>query len=96
MPPVPTTVAPTLSDGTVTLRPVNPDDIAAVVEQSLDPETVRWTTVPPNYTEACFPAFADAIGLFRKGLAEEGVDEAQVLEVLEAMGRALNAAVRAP
>ena len=57
MPPVPTTVAPTLSDGTVTLRPVTPDDIAAVVEQSLDPETVRWTTVPPNYTEADARAF---------------------------------------
>ena len=57
MPPVPTTAAPTLSDGTVTLRPVTPDDIAAVVEQSLDPETVRWTTVPPNYTEADARAF---------------------------------------
>ena len=48
MPPVPTTVAPTLSDETVTLRPVTPDDITAVVEQSLDPETVRWTSVPPK------------------------------------------------
>ncbi len=55
MPPVPPTaaptVAPTLSDGTVTLRPVTADDIAEVVEQSRDPETVRWTTVPPDYTE---------------------------------------------
>ena len=52
MPPDPptvlTTVAPTLSDGSVTLRPVTPDDVASVVEQSLDPETVRWTSVPPN------------------------------------------------
>ena len=47
-------------------------------------------------TEACFPAFADAVGLFRKGLGEEGVDEEQVLVVLEAVARALGAAVRAP
>ena len=61
MPPDPptvlTTVAPTLSDGTVTLRPVTPDDVASVVEQSLDPETVRWTSVPPDYTEADARAF---------------------------------------
>ncbi|HYQ33687.1 MAG TPA: GNAT family N-acetyltransferase, partial [Lapillicoccus sp.] len=61
MPPDPptvlSTVAPTLSDGTVTLRPVTPDDVAAVVEQSLDPETVRWTSVPPDYTEADARAF---------------------------------------
>jgi DNA-binding MarR family transcriptional regulator len=47
-------------------------------------------------TEACFPAFGDAIVLFRKALAEEGVDEGHVLDVFEAVDRALDAAVRAP
>jgi len=57
---------------------------------------IQLTAKGRRDTEACFPAFADAIGLFRKGLAEEGVDEEQVLVVLEAVARALGAAVRAP
>lgn len=57
---------------------------------------IQLTAKGRRDTEACFPAFADAIVLFRKALAEEGVDEGQVLEVLEAVGRALGAAVRAP
>ena len=52
MPSVTSAPAPTLTDGRVTLRPPTPDDVPAVVEQSRDPETVRWTTVPPDYTEA--------------------------------------------
>lgn len=47
-------------------------------------------------TEACFPAFSDAIMLFRKALADEGVDEAEVLTTLETLGRALDAAISAP
>ena len=35
---------------------------------------IQLTAKGRRDTEACFPAFADAIGLFRKGLAEEGVD----------------------
>lgn len=57
MPSAPSTVAPPLSDGTVTLRPVTPADLPAIVEQSRDPETVRWTTVPPDYTEEDARAF---------------------------------------
>jgi RimJ/RimL family protein N-acetyltransferase len=41
--------APTLTDGTVTVRPHRDDDVAAVVEQSQDPDSVRWTTVPTPY-----------------------------------------------
>ncbi len=42
---------PTLTDGVVTLRPLTMDDLEAVVEQSRDPETARWTFVPELYTE---------------------------------------------
>src|SRR3954452_16826670 len=42
-------VVPTLTDGVVTLRAHTPDDIEAVVEQSADPLSVRWTTVPTPY-----------------------------------------------
>ncbi len=49
-PTIPPTVVPTLSDGTVTLRPLTAADMGALVEQSRDPETLRWTTVPPDYT----------------------------------------------
>jgi len=40
---------PTLTDGTVTVRAHRDDDVPAVVEQSQDPESVRWTTVPTPY-----------------------------------------------
>ena len=49
MPPAPP-AAPTLSDGTVTLRALSDDDIPAIVEQSTDVETVRWTTLWEGYT----------------------------------------------
>ena len=41
---------PTLTDGDVTLRAHRIEDAAAVVEQCVDPVSVRWTTVPPGYT----------------------------------------------
>jgi RimJ/RimL family protein N-acetyltransferase len=41
--------APTLTDGTVTLRAHRADDVEAVVAQSVDPASVRWTTVPTPY-----------------------------------------------
>lgn len=43
---------PTLTNGDVTLRAHRLADIAAIVEQCTDPESVRWTTVPLNYDEA--------------------------------------------
>lgn len=51
--------APTLTDGVVTLRTLVMADLAAVVEQSQDPETVRWTFVPRPYTEADGREFID-------------------------------------
>jgi RimJ/RimL family protein N-acetyltransferase len=41
--------APTLTDGVVTLRAHRDADIPAVVEQSTDPLSVRWTRVPVPY-----------------------------------------------
>jgi ribosomal-protein-alanine N-acetyltransferase len=41
---------PTLTDGEVTLRAHRLSDVDQVVEQCVDPESVRWTTVPAPYT----------------------------------------------
>ena len=44
------TAAPTLTDGTVTLRAHRNTDVDAVVGQCQDEESLRWTTVPRGYT----------------------------------------------
>ena len=41
---------PTLADGDVTLRAHRIEDAEAAVEQCIDPTSIRWTTVPLNYT----------------------------------------------
>lgn len=51
MPAAPTQ-APTLTDGTVTLRAHRADDVQRIWEQSQDPESIRWTTVPVPYSRA--------------------------------------------
>ena len=58
MPPADSLV-PTLTDGVVTLRPLVTTDVSAVVEQSRDPETMRWTFVPRPYTEDDGRQFVD-------------------------------------
>lgn len=40
---------PTLSDGTITLRPPRPDDAPGALRACQDPEIQRWTTVPSPY-----------------------------------------------
>src|SRR3954468_18459779 len=40
---------PTLTDGVVTLRRHHEDDVDAIVEQSRDPLSRRWTEVPDPY-----------------------------------------------
>jgi len=52
---------PTLSDGVVTLRAHSADDIDRLVEQCLDAETIRWTTVPLGYTGDDARRFVDEI-----------------------------------
>lgn len=41
---------PRLTDGVVTLRAHHDDDIPRVLEQSIDPVSVRWTTIPVPYS----------------------------------------------
>ena len=43
---------PVLGDGHVVLRAHAEADVARIVEQCVDPDSVRWTTVPTPYTEA--------------------------------------------
>ena len=52
--------APTLTDGVVTLRPHTADDAEPIVEQSRDPETLRWTTVPRPYGHDDAVAFIES------------------------------------
>ncbi|HET7431961.1 MAG TPA: GNAT family protein [Nocardioides sp.] len=49
--------APTLTDGTVTLRAHRPEDAEGSYEQSLDPVSRQWTTVPIPYTREHALAF---------------------------------------
>jgi RimJ/RimL family protein N-acetyltransferase len=42
--------APTLTDGVVTLRAHRPEDAQGALEQSRDPSSQRWTTVPVPYS----------------------------------------------
>jgi RimJ/RimL family protein N-acetyltransferase len=42
--------APTLSDGTIRVRPLRETDIPAIVAACQDPEIPRWTRVPSPYT----------------------------------------------
>jgi RimJ/RimL family protein N-acetyltransferase len=41
---------PTLSDGTITLRPPAESDVPAIVRACQDPEIPRWTRLPSPYT----------------------------------------------
>jgi RimJ/RimL family protein N-acetyltransferase len=49
--------APTLTDGVVTLRAHRADDLARLVEQCRDPESIAWTMVPTPYDEHDAEAF---------------------------------------
>lgn len=50
--------APTLTDGVVTLRAHRPDDVPRMAEQSRDPVSVAWTTVPVPYAESDATSYA--------------------------------------
>jgi RimJ/RimL family protein N-acetyltransferase len=51
-------IAPTLTDGVVTLRAHRADDALRVVEQARDPESIAWTMVPTPYDESDAEEFA--------------------------------------
>ncbi|WP_244929792.1 GNAT family N-acetyltransferase [Nocardioides sp. W7] len=53
--------APTLTDGTVTIRAHRPDDAPGSFEQSQDPESQRWTTVPVPYAMSDAETFVGEI-----------------------------------
>ena len=72
---------PTLTDGVVTLRAHRPDDAAAATEQSVDPLSQRWTTVPVPYERADAEFFVTE--LMPRGWAEN----TEWGFVLEAEGR---------
>jgi len=54
-------IVPRLDDGVVVLRAMREEDLPAVVEQSQDPDTVRWTAVPTPYGESDAAAFFDLV-----------------------------------
>ncbi len=51
------------------------------------------TSAGRRQTEACFPAFAGAIGHFNKAVADQGLPEADLLDALETTSRALSTAL---
>src|SRR5690349_21176339 len=69
---------PTLSDGVVTLRAARESDAPGVLEQCLDPESVRWTTVPVGYTEA------DAVDYLTGYIPGAWRDDSEYVFVVEA------------
>lgn len=52
---------PELTDGVVGLRAHQPQDDPRIVEQSTDPDSMRWTTVPRPYGLADAASFRDLI-----------------------------------
>ncbi|MQA01488.1 MAG: GNAT family N-acetyltransferase [Streptosporangiales bacterium] len=54
--------------GGVRLRPHRADDVPAIVEQCIDPESQRWTTVPSPYGRADAEEFVDLVA---RGWEEE-------------------------
>jgi RimJ/RimL family protein N-acetyltransferase len=42
---------PVLTGPSVRLRPHTVEDLAPIIERCVDPDTIRWTTVPSPYTE---------------------------------------------
>jgi DNA-binding MarR family transcriptional regulator len=69
-----------------------------VVSRRRDPDDGRASLVEltkegKERTEACFPGFASAIGSFQKALAETGLPELDVVDMLEGISRALDLAL---
>lgn len=77
-------VVPELSEGRVGLRAMTEADLPAVVEQSTDPDTVRWTTVPSPYD---LETARDFLGLHATGWAEPQGRKHWAIELLPGTGR---------
>ena len=57
----PAAQAPTLTDGTVTLRAHRPDDVQGTLEQCRDPLSQQWTVVPVPYTREDARTFVEEV-----------------------------------
>ncbi|NUO89826.1 MAG: GNAT family N-acetyltransferase [Dermatophilaceae bacterium] len=79
----PSTV-PVLTDGVVTLRGHSLDDADAVVEQSTDPDSLRWTTVPRPYSREHAVSFIE--GNLRAWATPDGT-RSWAIEWTDALGR---------
>src|SRR6478609_1350618 len=78
------TIAPTLTDGAVTLRAHRPDDIEEIVRQGQDARMQEWTTVPAPYERHHAEVFATELmpqgwlsPTGTKGFAIEALDGGQ-------------------
>lgn len=72
--------APTLSDGTVTLRAHRPEDAVGSFEQCQDPLSIAWTTVPVPYS------LADAEGYVGEVLPKGWVEDSEWAFAIEVDG----------
>src|SRR5262245_7800824 len=68
---------PTPTAGALTPGAHRIEDLPAVVEQCLGPTSVRWTTVPLNYTEA------DARGFLEEMVPQQWASESEFLFAIE-------------
>lgn len=78
-------IVPELTTGSVRLRAMTETDLPFVVEQSNDPETVRWTTVPQPYDLGSAREF---LGLHVSGWAVPEGTKHWVVELLPHDGAA--------
>ncbi len=77
-------VVPVLEDGRVRLRAMTEADLPFVVEQSTDPVTVEWTTVPQPYD---LDEARDFLALHATGWAEARGTKHWAIELLPRAGR---------
>ena len=78
---MPSIRAPRLSDGEISVRPIAPGDVPAIVAACQDSEIPRWTRVPSPYTRE------DAERFVAIASTEAGAGEGVALAVCDSSGR---------
>lgn len=76
------TIAPTMTDGVVALRPHHPDDVDEILVQGSDPVMQQWTTVPVPYERQHAIGFATEV--MPQGWLEPGGSKGFAIEALDA------------